>query len=325
MLHKFSIGNIEAESGSKLSGYLKVCDMPGYTLQLPLLLVNGANDGPVLCMTGGVHACEYCGTETIMRLFKSLDPKAISGAVVAVPVVNTPAFQARSPYNNPIDGLNLNRIFPGDPEGSISYLIADTLFKQVIEKSTHLIEFHGGDLPEENLDFVIVNQTGNEEVDKVSEEMCKCFNTDYAWLKSSAQAGLKIEGDLCGTANRRGIPGVIPESGHSGKVQEASVRLLTNGALNVMNYLKMTSGAPNFGKPRYFKAQHVVKVHTSGFFHLSSQLGAIVEKGEKVGEVRNLFGEAIEELKSPVSGVLDFLMFNASVLPGNAVMIIGEL
>jgi predicted deacylase len=325
LISELKIGKVEAESGSKASGYLKVCDMPGYVLQLPVLIINGIKDGPVLCMTGGVHACEYCGTETIMRLFNSIDPRRIFGAIVAIPVVNTLAFQLRTPYNNPLDGQNQNRVFPGDPEGTVSYVIADVLFREVIKKSNYLIEFHGGDLPEENIDFVIVSRTGNQNVDKVSEAMGRCFNTEYEWLKGDSEAGLKIEGDLCGTANRNGIPGVIPEAGHSGKVQEASVNLLMNGALNVMKYLKMQDGSPSLGNPKFIKAQHLVKVHNSGFFHLSSQIGALVSKNEVLGEVRNLFGEVIEQLKSPVNGVLDFLMFNASVLPGNTVMIIGEL
>ncbi len=325
MIGKFTIGNVVAESASKKSGYLTVSDMPGYQLQVPILLINGARDGPILCLTGGVHACEFCGIETIMRLYRTIDPKNIAGAIVAIPVVNTPGFQSRTPYNNPIDGLNLNRVFPGDPQGTSSYLIADVVFHQVIKKSNYLIEFHGGDLPEENLDFVIFNKTGNAEVDKASETMARCFNTEYVWLKGASEAGLKIEGDLCGVANKNGIAGVIPEAGHSGKIQENSVALLINGAINVMKFLKMTEGSPVVGNPKFIKAQHLVKVHKAGFFHLSSPVGSHLKKGEVTGEVRNLFGETIEELRSPVDGVLDFLMFNPSVLPGNTVMIIGEL
>lgn len=318
------VGDVEGEAGTKRLGYIKVRNLHGYVLQLPVIVINGLKDGPTLCLTAGVHACEYSGIETIMRLFAQLNPRELSGAIIAVPVVNVPGFQARSAYINPIDGLNLNRVFPGDPEGSMSYIIADTLFKETVLKANCLIDLHGGDLPEENIDFVIVEKTGNEEVDKVSEAIGKAFNSEYMWVKG-AERGLKIVGSLCGAANKAGIPGAVPEAGHSGKVQELSVKFLLNGTLNAMKYLKMLKGSPVMREPKIIKAQHVVKAGSAGFFRPFKNLGDVVSKGEVIGHIKNVFGEVIEEVKSPVKGVFDFLMFHASVLPGNALMIIGEL
>ena len=132
MQGKLKIGNIETESGTKKHGYIKVNDLNGYVLHLPVMVINGTKDGPVLCVTAGIHAMEYTGIETVTRLYAHLDPKNLRGAVIAVPIVNIPGFQARSAYINPIDGLNMNRIFPGDQEGSISYVMAAVLFREVV-------------------------------------------------------------------------------------------------------------------------------------------------------------------------------------------------
>jgi len=327
MVGKLKIGDVEAATGTKKYGYIDIVDLHGCLLRLPIMIINGSREGPTLCLVAGVHACEYCGIEATMRIFTQISPKGLGGVIVAVPIANVPAFQARAAYVNPIDGVNLSEAFPGDHEGSISYRMADRLFKQVVSRADYLIEFHGGDLPEENIDFVIVEKTGNEEVDRTSKILGKCFCPRYMWIKGripKANRGLQLKGGLCATANEAGIPGTMPEAGHSGKVQESAVEFLLNGTLNVMKYLKMLDGSPVMGEPRIFYAQHVVKAGSAGFFRPSKNLGEEVSEGEVIGHIRNIFGEVIEEVKSPVNGVFDFLYYHASVLPGNNLMIIGE-
>jgi predicted deacylase len=319
------VGNIEAEAGTKRTGYLKIRDLNGYGLEIPVMVITGSKKGSTLCVTAGVHPMEYTGIETAMRLYAQLNPKELSGAVIVIPIVNVPGFQARTAYVNPIDGLNMNRIFPGDSKGSISYIMADALFKEVVMKSNFIIDLHGGDSPEENLDFVIVEKTGKKEVDKVSEQIGRAFNAEYMWIKGAVPGGLKIEGALCSAANAAGIPGAVPEAGMSAKVQESCVKFLLDGIVNAMKCLRMIEGTPKIKEAKIIKAQHVVKAQSAGFFTPTKKLGDIVSKGDIIARIRNPFGEVVEEVKSPVHGVFDFLMFHASVMPGNGLMIIGEL
>jgi predicted deacylase len=321
------IGEIEAAPGTKKSGFLPVADLNGYGLQMPLMIVNGAKDGPTLLMTAGTHACEYVPVETVSRLCAGLNPKEISGIVLLVPVINVPEFQARSAFISPVDGANQSGALPGDPNGSITHRIGHVLWTQVVSKASCIIEFHGGDLTEENVDFVIVRDTGNEKVDKVQLDVARAFNTEYLWHQAAIPSGdLKASsGGLIGTAARNGIPGVVPEAGHSGRAQESSVQLMYNGALNVMKYLKMLEGEPKWIDQKYFKAQHFVRTSHAGLYVPTGKIGDIVQKDDVVGVVKDVFGETLEELKSPVYGVLDFHEYSPSVLPGNTTWIIGEL
>jgi predicted deacylase len=333
----FKIGKIEAEPGTKEHGYLDVGEFPtGYLIHFPLMIINGANKGPTLCLVAGVHAMEYCGIETVMRIFTDIDPKALSGTVVAVPLVNIPAFQARTPYVNPIDRVNGFGLGKGGiGEGSISYVMGEVLFKQVLSKADSLINLHGGDSVEENLDFVIVNETGNPKIDKVSMDMAKCFCPEYLWVYNADISWIKdSDGNWAKTSENRKdgglhkrtmIPTVIPEAGGSGKVQEESVRFLYDGTINVMKYFKMLYGPPAMREPKVFHTQHRIRVRSAGFFRPLKKLGQIVAKAEVIGNVRNIFGEVTEEVTSPVDGLFNFLMFHASVLPGDVVIIIGEL
>ncbi|SRR5579875_88791 len=321
------IGQIEATPGTKKSGYLEIADLLGYGLQMPLMIVNGAKGGPTLLMTAGTHACEYVPIETVSRLCANLNPMEISGTVLLVPCINVPEFQARSAFIGPIDGMNTGDGIPGDPEGSITYRLGHALWNQVASKANCVIEFHGGDLNEENLDFVIVKDTGNAELDRVQLDVARAFKTEYLFHQAPTPGGdLKVAaGGLQGTANRHGIPAVVPEAGHSGRAQESSVQLMYDGAINVMRYLKMLEGAPTWREQKNFKAQHFVRVTHAGLYSATRKLGDVVEKGETVGIVKNVFGEVVEELKSPVHGVLNFHEFTPAVLPSNTTWIIGEV
>jgi predicted deacylase len=341
LVNNLKIAKLEVESGEKKTGYIDVADVPqGYQIRYPLMVMNGVKDGPIIGMIAGVHAMEYCGIETVMRLFNNLDPKDLSGAIVAIPLVNIPAFQKRVAYVNPLDNINgFGLGNEGIGPGTISHIMGEVLFKEVISKVDVLINFHGGDSVEENLNFPIINETGDKSIDKTSMDIAKCYNSDYMWVyrgdiswkknikgEWESEDKTRKEGGLHKrTFPRGGIPIVVPEAGGSGKVDEASVKFLYDGTLNVLKYLKVIEGAPTQGNPKIYYTQNRIQVSNAGFFLSKKKIGDLVSKGEVIGKVRNLFGEVIEEVESPVNGVFNFHMFHASVMPGNVVMIIGEL
>jgi predicted deacylase len=126
-----AIRDVRAEKGRRSQGFVDIANTPAGKLRIPLVIVNGAEDGPILCLTAGVHATEYL---------------ALRGTVIAVPVVNTAMFESRTPFVSPIDGLNLNNIAPGNPDGSISEVLAHILLTEIIGVSQYYIDIHGGDL-----------------------------------------------------------------------------------------------------------------------------------------------------------------------------------
>ena len=113
------VRDIVVDRGTKRRGFLKVGETGVGTIQIPVVVINGTEPGPTLCITGGVHAAEYPALTAVMQTSHQLEPVGLAGAVIAVPVVNPPMFQARAAFLSPIDGLNLNRTFPGKPDGSV--------------------------------------------------------------------------------------------------------------------------------------------------------------------------------------------------------------
>ena len=91
----------------------RTIDLAG--LEVPLVEATGSEDGPLLTVISGVHGCEYASMDGVRRWTRSLENRELRGRVRAVPVLNLPAFHARTPFLVPDDGKNLNRCFPGDP------------------------------------------------------------------------------------------------------------------------------------------------------------------------------------------------------------------
>ena len=215
------VGSFTAAPGEKRYGVEEFV-VEGQPYRLPLWLVNGAEEGPTLVVTAGVHAAEYASIAAALDFGRSLDPASVRGRVIVVPVTNLPAFAARSIYVCPLDGKNLNRVFPGDAAGTASEQIAAWVFGNVIRQGDYYVDLHGGDLIEALVPFTIFFRTGDDRVDHVSLEMAKAFGIDL--LVCSETPG----STFC-AASRAGIPSILAESGGQGIWSPADVGRHTSG------------------------------------------------------------------------------------------------
>src|ERR1700722_17706857 len=107
--NKIAVRNITALPGQRTRGFLHIGETATGPIQLPVVLINGESDGPVLCLTSGVHATEYAPIEAVMRLTNYLSPKILRGTAFKFPAVMFTLFASRCGFVSPIDGLNLNK------------------------------------------------------------------------------------------------------------------------------------------------------------------------------------------------------------------------
>ena len=121
------IGSISAEPGMKAKGFLDAGTTSVNTYRVPLAVINGAEKGKTIGIIGGTHGTEFASIEAVIRAIKALDPGRMRGTVLAVPVLNGPQFEHKSMFLSPFDQMNLNRVFPGDKEGTLSQRIAYTV------------------------------------------------------------------------------------------------------------------------------------------------------------------------------------------------------
>jgi predicted deacylase len=169
----FGIRGISAEAGQRAQGFITIGETPSGPIQFPVVIVNGAGDGLVLCLTSGVHATEYAPIDAVMRIIQSLNPATLRGTVIAVPVVNMRMFESRTGFISPLDGLNLNKVAPGRVDGSISEILAKVLLEEVITRANVHIDLHAGDLGEMLLPFAGYALTGKRELDDKGEALAR--------------------------------------------------------------------------------------------------------------------------------------------------------
>jgi len=317
-MREVCVGPLKVEPNEKKEGFLTVASRAASDVMVPIVVVNGANKGPILSVIASEHGCEYCGIEAAVRLCSSIHPEALSGTLIIIPVLNVPAFDEHSLFVCPIDGVNLYAVFPGSLEGSVSYAMAHTIFNEVILKSDYAVHLHGGDANEALVPFTYYAVTGNKAVDELSETMARLFPVDYVMpmkeqveieTRANAPKGTSYSSGASGTlyyeASTRGIPATMIESGRDGKAEEEFVMIHYNGIINIMRYLKMLKGKPSINrKAKILKNPVLVSATKGGIFHSKVELHDVISKGQIIGEVRDLFGNVVESIRSPIDGLL---------------------
>jgi predicted deacylase len=297
----------------------------------PVISVAGAKPGPVLFVNAGVHGGEYPAVEAVIRLGKTLDPKEISGAVILMPVLNLPAFRARTPFVCPIDNVNPNRVFPGDPTGSYSEQMTHALINEFVVHIDAYVDLHGGDIPEALVPFVICRH-GHDDVSAKSKQIALAFGLPYVLTVSKPVQPGKGSSSYAAAA-QTGVPSILAEAGGVGQMQEDAVALLVHGVINVMRHLDMldADGARQNKNPAAEKAAATtiltkfewLYAKDEGMWHPKVGPGDLVKKTQEIGTVRDLFGDTLEKIISPVNGVILFLTINPSVLENGLLMGIG--
>jgi uncharacterized protein len=213
-------------------------------LDVPLVEATGSEDGPLLTVISGVHGCEYASMEGVRRWTRSLESRALRGRVRAVPVLNLPAFHARTPFVVPDDGKNLNRCFPGDPAGTLADRLAYAAFTELITGSDAYIDAHCGDMVEALEPFALY-ETGP--AGELASEMAVAYRLPYV-IKQTKGPERAIAGTSTSAAADIGVPAITAESGECGLVQEEAVALHVrglNGVLAVLGIADLPAGTPD--------------------------------------------------------------------------------
>ena len=315
------IRGIAADRGQRTQGFITIGETPSGPIQFPVVIVNGADDGPVLCLTAGVHATEYAPIDAVMRVVQSLDPATLRGAVIAVAVVNMRMFESRVPFVSPLDGLNLNKSAPGRADGSISEILTKVLLDEVIGQAAYHIDLHAGDMGEMLLPFAGYALTGTPALDETGEALARLYSPKLISLATATGLIPPFADGICWAATRRGVVSIFAESGGNGTLEEADVRVHVDGVTNVMRYLRMIDGAPPTVGPRVSaRDRKVVRATRAGLLRLRVKIGDELVAGQDVAEVCNVFGEVVETVRSTGAGIAGLVWAHKVVNTGDPIV-----
>jgi predicted deacylase len=320
----FRVGTAAAARGTVGRGAIEVPAGADAALSIPVAVVNGAKPGPVLAVVSGAHGTEYASIVAVERLIQLLDPQAVLGTVILVPLVNVPSFEQKIAHVNPIDGKSMNRFYPGKADGTQTERASLAITKEVVEKSDHVIDLHGGDIDESLRPYSYWTKTGNEKQDAISREMVLAFGLDTIIISADRPKDPAASRYLENTASTRGKPSITAEAGHAGTVDAGDVKALVDGCVNVMRYLKMMDGPPAMVEsPVWIERIASITSDVNGIFYPLVTRGAYVQKGMKVGYVTDYLGKTVLEARAPESGVVLFVRAVPSMTKGETIANIG--
>ena len=274
-MDEIRIGSAVSTDTGIAKGHLTVGDLPdGRPVRIPVMIARGAAPGETLWLHGCVHGNEYCGTFIIHELFRNLDADQLKGTVIALPILNLTAFrrkQRMSPFEG-YGGGDLNRCFPGKPDGTLSEQMAHAIYQPLKRHADYLIDFHTAMTPD--VRWALYADAEGETGSK-AEGIARAFG-----FNSTLPAPTNIlGGSAMMTAARDGIPGFIIEAGGKGPafteeaVQDGHARLR-----NVLRHLGLLPGAvTDYGPLTYFSNFAWVHSTRGGLFQRSVQCGDRIE------------------------------------------------
>ncbi|WKD50736.1 succinylglutamate desuccinylase/aspartoacylase family protein [Microbulbifer spongiae] len=277
----------------------------------PVLVVNGARPGPVLCLTAAVHGDELNSIETVRRVLYDLNAEHLSGAVIGVPIVNLQGFHRASRYLT--DRRDLNRHFPGDPHGSSASRIAHSFFHEVISHCNAVVDLHTGSFYRTNLPQLRGDLSNPKVV-----QMTKGFGATVVLHSTGAK------GTLRRAAVEVGIPTVTLEAGAPMVLDEPSVSHSVKGIRTLLNQLGMVHKFRLWGDPEpvYYNSTWQ-RATTGGIIFSAVQLGEFIGRGDLLGTVTNPITNVRTEIRSEHNGRILGMALNQVVQPGFAAYHIG--
>jgi predicted deacylase len=319
------MGSITAQPGTVASGDLIVPGRgsePGTTI--PVTLINGSRPGAVLALVAGVHGFEYPPIVALQRLKTSIDPKDLAGSIIMVHVANMPAFLGRAIYYTPGDRKNLNRVFPGRADGTISERIADVITREVIDRAGFVVDLHCGDGNESLRPYLYWVTTGAPGVVEAGRQLALAFGMDHIVLDSSRPTDAAAPVYLSNTAILRGKPALTIESGYMGEVDEESIARIERGVAGVLRHLKMRATGPApVSNPVWIGRNEVLTSGTTGLWYPAVERGHTVAEGAVVGRVTDFFGRTLEEIRAPFAGEVLYVVGTPPITKGEPVGFIG--
>jgi predicted deacylase len=317
-MKRIEVGTAVSEVPGRSQGMLQVGQLPeGYPMEIPVVIVRGQKDGPTIWLHGCVHGNEYCGAFAIHAFLRDLDPAALSGAVVALPVLNITGFQ-RNQRMSPFEGYSggdLNRCFPGRRDGTLTEQMAFHIYRRLREYADYFVDFHTAFTADTRWALFAPpdGDLGNK-----AEGMARAFG-----FSSTLPTPMDIlGGSALIAAAKDGIPGLIVEAGGIGSsFSKETVNDVAERLGNVLRHLNMLPGAaPTHGGMTFFSNFAWVNATRGGLFRPAVRCGQRIAQGDTVGRYYDTYGECVEEAKSPHSGIV-LAIAGGPVMPAGEILI----
>ena len=307
----FVLQGLTARPGESKHGYCEV-DLGTATVSLPVAVLHGVDPGPVLAVTAGIHGGEYVPILAAREFLKSLDPTTMHGTVIISLQSSPSSFHERTAFVNPLDGKNLNRSFPGAPEGGPTERLASWLWNNIIARADFYVDCHCGDLPESLDSFTGIVISGDQTVDDEALAMANCFDVKRIITTSTP-------GSTLSAAAQTGIPAVLVELGERGMWTDDQVGHQLRGLVAVANRLGIIDCEMPEDRPVHpvLSVSGRVVAERDGLWFPKLRPGDGVRVGSTIGTIEDIFATTASIITSPSDGVYVYGLTSLAVHAGD--------
>jgi predicted deacylase len=318
MISKIKADQFKFESISEAGKHKVFLDV-GENTGIPLMIANGMRSGKTLVAFAAVHGDELEGVQAIQDVFAELDTDEMTGRFIAVPVANVPAFHAVDRLS-PVDSLNLARTFPGKKDGSVTERLAYYLGELIIPEADFFLDLHSASAS--LMPTMVGYDAADTAAGRISKDAALMMGMPVIWGHPDVGPGRT----LC-AAMERGIPWLYVESPSGRRVSPEGLPYYINVLLNLLGYLRIIGRSPSKTLPELHllgegDVDRTQKVTTSGFFVHKAKLLEHVESGQIIAEVRDIFGDVLEEIQAEHAGYIAVLRSEPLVSAGDPVCLV---
>lgn len=311
----FKLGNITCNEGEKYSGFWKIDDY-----NIPVTVIYGKNRGKTICISAGIHNCEYTSIQTTIDLANEFNPDNINGILIILHTVNYSGFFKRVPRIVPEDNKNLNRVFPGEENGTISEKIAFAFSKYLYPQLDFFIDLHGGDLFEEVMPFIYAPGIGEKEVIDFSHKVASNISLPVR-VRSKASTG------AYNSAAIQGVPSLLIEIGGNGNIERKNLDRYKSCLKEFLAYLEVieyTTSSKSEEQKEITQANYL-ESPCEGYWYPRFKAGDLVEKDDILGEIKDCFGRELYTFRAEFDGIILYQTISLAIPKDDPLVAYGKL
>ncbi len=267
----------------------------GREFAVPVLVYRAREPGPVVGVTSAIHGNELNGIPTIHRLFDSVGAvhSLTRGAVVAVPILNTPGYlRFQREFH---DGRDLNRVMPGKPDGASAELYAHRILDRLVRHFDYLIDLHTASFGRVNTLYVRADMSNPTEA-----AMARAVRPQIIVNNDAT------DGTLRGAASRAGVPSITVEIGDPQRIQPGLIRATRLGVQEVIEHLGLLPDIDDPDPRETVECSRSFWMYTDagGILQVFPALNAMVKQGEVVATLTDPWGRVVRSYPSPQAGIV---------------------
>jgi predicted deacylase len=329
-----TVAGITVQPGELKRGVLSIPEFfaDGQSIEMPFTVIHGKEEGKTLYVQVAQHGSEVMGLDALRRLITKLDPKKMKGTLIYC-LPNPLAFRerARATIFDPKPG-GMNRVWPGDPEGSLTERMAHLIFTELVSHADEVVDLHTASRNCSVWAFYEadgVSEKAPRETALRSEEMAHLFGAPIMYVEADAYGGRKT---LRASCVDTGIPAIVPELGANSHFDEEIIMIAYRGVKNIMISLGIIEGdivlPVQQVKLKWLSdmKKYYAFAHKAGIFIPEVELGDIVEKGQRIGYIYSPRDfKTLQVLEAPQSGYVFSIRENPVVHQGDALIAVPEL